>query len=364
MKQRIQTLLAAGGLAVLLLLSGCMGKQDQGPGRYRVSFMGVFDTVVELVGYADSQKAFTEYYALAQERLTYYSQLFDRYRLYDGMNNLKTINDNAGIAPVEVEQELIDLLLLAREWEQKTDGTVNAAMGPVLEIWHDYRERYPAGTEGELPPMEALRAAAQHTDFTKVQIDDAANTVFLPEAGMSLDVGALAKGYATELVCQELYEQGLTSFILSSGGNVRMMDAPKDPNKTAWVIGIQDPQGALQAGEYVDSVIAANTSVVTSGDYQRYYLVNGKKMHHIIDQDTLMPADRYASVTVVTEHSGVADLLSTALFLLPKEEGERLVREQGAQAMWIYPDGTVEYTPGLEPMLKQAGGATAAPKQS
>ena len=348
--------LLAGMLVVSLLLGGCTGEKQ--PERYRLSFMDTFDTIVEVVGYAESGEAFGRYGELLHDEFVRYNQLFDKYHSYEGINNIKTINDNAGIAPVQIDAELMDMLLLCKEWEKKTNGAVNICMGPVLEIWHDYRERYAGSLDGELPPLADLQAAALLTDIDQLILDEQAGTAFLAQAGMSLDVGAVAKGYAAELVCQELYAQGYTSFALSSGGNVRLMDPPQDTERTAWSIGIQDP---LDADASVDSVVGSNLSIVTSGNYQRYYLVDGVQMHHIIDYQTLMPANRFISVTVVCEDSGTADLLSTALFILPKEEGEQLAAAEGAEVLWVYPDGTVECTEGLVPLLKERGGATAVP---
>ena len=236
--------------------------------------------------------------------------------------------------------------------------------GPVLEIWHNYREQYIGTTEGKLPPMEQLEAAARHTDIGNLVIDREAGTVYLTDPEASLDLGAVAKGYATERIAQQLYADGFTSFAMSSGGNIRVMDAPADGSKSAWVIGIQDPAAAMESGKYADSVIANNISVVTSGDYQRYYMVDDVKVHHIVDGKTLMPANRFSSVTIVCEDSGLADMLSTALFILPMEEGRALAEQYGAQAMWIDPAGTVTCTDGLIPMLKERGGATSVPAEA
>lgn len=357
MKKLIATLLA---LALTLSLAGC-GEKKESYARYRGSFMGTFDTMVEIIGYAESDEAFDGYLTLLKSEMERYNALFDKYHDYPGVNNIKTINDNAGIAPVEVERVVIDLLLLAREWEGKTDGTVNVAYGPVLSVWHDYRERYAGGVEGTLPSEEELAAAALWTDLAGLVIDEEASTVFLTEQGMSLDVGSIAKGYATELAGGTLYEAGCTSFILSSGGNVRIYDPPLDGERDKWGVGIQDPKVDPLAQEqtYLDTVFAKNCSVVTSGNYQRYYLVEGKKIHHVIDPATRMPADRYAAVTVVCESSGVADILSTALYILDEERGRQLAAENGAQALWIYEDGTVTYTDGMLPLLKERGGATS-----
>lgn len=233
----------AAALASILLLTGCIAGSEPEPewSRYRISYMDTFDTIVQNVGYTHTGEDFDRYSEEMHELLLYYNQLFDRYNSYEGMNNVKTINDNAGIAPVKVDEPLIDLLEQCVEWEEQSQGAVNVCMGSVLEIWHEYRERYIGTENGELPPMEELEAAARHTDINSLVIDREAGTVYLTDPEASLDLGAVAKGYATEQIARKLYADGFTSFAMSSGGNVRVMDAPADGSKTAWVIGIQDP---------------------------------------------------------------------------------------------------------------------------
>ena len=368
MKFRTIREITAAALASILLLTGCLAGTGTEPesewSRYRISYMDTFDTIVQNVGYTRTGMEFDRYSEEMHKLLIYYNQLFDRYNSYEGINNVKTINDNAGIEPVQVDEPLLDLLEQCIEWEEQSQGAVNVCMGPVLEIWHNYREQYIGTTEGKLPPMEQLEAAARHTDIRNLVIDREAGTVYLTDPEASLDLGAVAKGYATERIAQQLYADGFTSFAMSSGGNIRVMDAPADGSKSAWVIGIQDPAAAMESGKYADSVIANNISVVTSGDYQRYYMVDDVKVHHIVDEKTLMPANRFSSVTIVCEDSGLADMLSTALFILPMEEGRALAEQYGAQAMWIDPAGIVTCTDGLIPMLKERGGATSVPAKA
>jgi len=136
--------------------------------------------------------------------------------------------------------------------------------------------------------------------------------------------------------------------LISVGGNV-CATGPKDANGTPWVIGIQDPDNG--SGR-LHTLEVTGGSVVTSGDYQRNFAVDGEFYHHIIDPVTLFPSKYWRSVTVVCEDSGLADALSTALFLLPQEEGQRLLNESGAMAMWMDRDGTLFYSPGFEEMIR------------
>jgi len=344
-----------------LLFSACSFENDPGYTKYSYEFLGTFDTVVQIMGYARNSDEFETMAEICQKRFVELNKLFDIYNDYDGINNIKTINDNAGIKPVEVQQEIIDLLMLAKDWYYKTNGKCNAALGSVLSIWHDYRERginYPE--TAEIPPPDMLQEAAKYTDINKVIIDDDNNTVFLEDKNMRLDVGAIAKGFATELTTKELIEKGYTSFIISSGGNVRTVGKPLDGSRKKWGIGIQNPDGNPNGPNdpSLDVLYINDKSLVTSGDYQRYYEVNGKKYHHLIDPVTLMPANYYRAVSVVAEDSGIADFMSTTMFLTPYEEGLKLAESVGVDVIWIMNDGTVKATENARKVMKNLGGAT------
>lgn len=327
-----------------LLLSGCSAGEKAEKTVYDATFLTLFDTLTTIRGYADSQEAFTEISQPIYEELLRYHQLFDIYKEYEGLNNLKTINDNAGIAPVEVDSAIIDLLTDCREYYELTGGKVNVAMGSVLNLWHEARS---AGIDdpahAALPEMAALEEAAAHTDFDAVIIDEANSTVYLSDPAMRLDVGAVAKGWAA----QRAAEKAPSGLLLSVGGNV-CATGPKDENGTPWIVGVNDPDG----GDYLHTIYVTSGSVVTSGDYQRYYVVDGEVYHHIIDPQTLMPSTYWRSVTIVCADSGLADALSTALFLLPLEEGRTLLESCGAEAMWADAEGNQYYTPGFEAIIR------------
>ena len=318
--------------------------------QYEASFFDVFDTQTQIIGYAASEKEFTEEISKIREKLQYYNKLYDIYHEYDNMNNMKTINDHAGVCPVKVDPEIIHLLKLAVSMEEKTDGKMNVALGSVLSIWHDYREE---GTEdpkrARLPEMSELEAAAEHTDISGIVIDEEAGTVFLTDPDMTLDVGSIGKGYAVEKTAEYAREElGISSMLFSVGGNICAIGG--HPDGTSWNVGIQNPDTDADAAQaYVKKVSVKDASVVTSGNYQRYYTVDGKRYCHIIDPDTLMPADKFSSVTIITQDSGIADAYSTAVFNMTLEDGMKFVNGlDNVEAMWILLDGSMEYSKGFE----------------
>lgn len=315
--------------------------------KFSGTFFNSFDTITTVIGYATEQETFNKEFAQVESMFARYHQVFDAYNEYAGVNNLWYVNENAGKGPVKAEKELIDLLLWLKEKQPQTEGKVNVAMGSMLRVWHNYR------TVGvALPTTEELTTAYAHSDFDKVVIDQEKGTVHFTDPGILLDLGAVAKGYTVEIVSQYLLASDMPSFIISAGGNVRCGVHPMD-GRARWGVGIQDPENT---SANKDVLYLTGLSAVTSGDYQRYYTVDNVNYHHLIDPDTLMPGTYMRSVTVVTEDSGLADLLSTTLFLMPWEEGKAYVEKMdGVDAYWVLHDGSVQYTVGMEKLLRSLG---------
>lgn len=319
--------------------------------RYSTYSMDYFDTVITVTGYEKSQADFDARSREILDLFGEYHRLYTIYHRFEGIENLCTINElvDGAHRTVKVDKRIIDMLLYAKEMYTATGGMMNVAMGSVLSLWHDYRT---VGKDdpnnATLPPMDKLREAAKHTDITNVIIDTADSTVTLADPLMRLDVGAIAKGYATECVAKFLEEKGVTGYVLNVGGNVRTVGLKADGDK--WTVGIENPNG----GDYLAYLALSGESVVTSGSYQRFYYVDGKPYHHIIHPDTLMPSVGFLSVSVVCRDSATADALSTALFCLPQKEGMELVKSRpDAEAMWVAEDGSKVYSDGWNKYVKK-----------
>ena len=339
---------------ILLILSlnmvACNSNEKK---RYEAEFLLLFDTVTQIVSYSDSKEEFAEYAELIHDNLEEYHQLYDIYNDYDGINNIKTINDHDGIEPVKVDKRIIDLLVFSKDIYKKTNGKVNIAFGSVLKIWHDYRTEGVEDFENAaVPPIDQLEAAAKHTDIKSVIINEAESTVFLKDSEMRLDVGAIAKGYATEQVCKIAMENGFHSGLISVGGNVRAIGSKGDTDQL-WNVGIQNPKEEIGQSD-LHVVYLTDVSLVTSGIYQRYYMVNGKSYHHIIDPETLFPSEYYAAVTIITENSGMADALSTAVFNMPFEQGNDFIESlKDTEALWVFNDGEMKYSSNFKKLIKK-----------
>lgn len=318
--------------------------------KYSRDFFDTFDTIVSFISYDDSQEEFNKKADFVEEEFHRLHKLYDNYNNYEGINNIKTVNDNAGKGPVKVDKDLIDLVIFSKRLNKEVSPKVNVAMGSVLNIWHDYREKEIEDKEiSTLPPMEELEIANENCNIDDIIIDEEKSTIEITNPNLLIDLGATAKGYATELVCNKLEEKGVTSAMLSAGGNVKVIGNPKD-GRESWVIGIQNPENAFGRSDeqIVKAINVKDASVVTSGNYQRYYIVDGNNYHHLIDPDTLMPGNYYSSVSIIAEDSGFADFLSTAAFLLPFEESKKLVEDNNAEAVWVMPDKSIVTTNGIE----------------
>ncbi len=330
-------------MVLLLFLTGC---NSFGRARYRAQFLGQFDTVTEIVGYSRSKELFTEQVEQIHEDLQQYHMLYDIYTDYEGVVNLKTLNEEAGKAPVVVDRKIVDLLLFSKKMYSQTQGNVNIAFGSVLKLWKQYRELGIEDPEqAELPPMEALKEAAMHTNMDDIIIDEQNSTVFFNDPALQLDVGAIAKGFAVEAVCKSAQERGVNNMLVSVGGNVRAIG-----RKSLWepfMVSIKNPNIETKNANLI-SVALSNDALVSSGDYLRYYTVDGKQYHHIIDANTLMPAGYYRSVSIRCSDSGIADALSTAAYLMEFEQSKALIQQfPNTEALWIFPDGTIQKTAGF-----------------
>ena len=358
MTKRIFSVLLAAALS-LSLLAGCgstsgstASSAADGPQRYSTVFYDVFDTVTQVIAYCDSEEEFTAQMDALHADLVEYNQLYDIYNDYDGVTNIKTINDNAGIAPVTVDDKILGMLELAQTMYDTTGGKLNIALGSVLNIWHNYREAALADdndSNNQLPTQEELDAAAQHCDIANLIIDEDAKTVYLADPAMSLDVGSVGKGYAVEMAAQAAEARGLKSALISVGGNLRAIGTK--PDGSQWSGGVENPWNASDvytaSSSYVSGVNMSDMALVTSGNYQRYYVVDGVRYHHLIDPDTLWPARYFDSVSVLSPDSGAADCLTTGLFCMSLEDGQKLIESlDGVEALWCTPDGEVIQSSG------------------
>lgn len=334
---------------LLLPLSACLPGGGEALTRYEQTHTGLFDTAYTFVAYLPDKAAFDRLDAALYEELLHYHQLFDVYHTYDGLAGLSAVNAANG-APVTADPAVIDLLRFGIEVYDQTHGAVDVTCGALCALWKSCRD---AANRTEHPtaalptPAEIEQALAQ-TDVTAL--------TFLPDrrvqmtrSGMKLDVGAIAKGWAAQKALAFLRENGVTSAMLNLGGTVCTLGAKADTGEP-WGVGVADPDNS---GGYRLVLNLRDRCASTSGDYERYYEVDGVRYCHILDTKTGYPANTVRAVTVIASDAAMADALSTALFVLPVDEGEALIENTpNAEALWIQPNGAVLYSSGCKDLIR------------
>lgn len=298
-----------------------------------------FDTVTTFLAYTKDQEEFDKYVKVLRDELKTYHELYNSYDAFDGVNNFRTINENAGKEPVKVDPKIIELVEYSKKMYDLTNGKINIAMGSLLGLWHDYREMSLDNPEKAAIPEESMLVkASAHKDIDSIVVDEKASTVFIKDLDVRIDIGAIGKGYATKIIANKLREAGLKHGILSVGGDdVLIGDNPASEN-SYYKIAIQNPDLEDKENPYSSVVSLKNTSVVTSGDYQRFFMVDGKRYHHIIDPETMYPSTRWRSVSVILDDIAEADTISTYLFIIDLEEGREFAKKVGAEVLWIDED--------------------------
>jgi thiamine biosynthesis lipoprotein len=254
------------------------------------------------------------------------------------------INEQAGIAPVKVRADVLDVLEKALHYAALSNGAFDPTVGPLVRLWG-------IGTDRErIPGDEEIARARELVNWRDVAIDRDAGTAFLRREGMALDLGAIAKGYAGDEAARIAREAKVKRAILDLGGNIVALGWREHKGKESplpWRIGIQNPLGGR--GAYIGVVTVHDASVVTSGVYERYFESEGKRYHHILSTANGRPIENgLSSVTIVTANSTDADALSTAVFTLGFEQGKALLDSiPAAEAIFVFSDRSVKVTGGL-----------------
>ena len=235
---------------------------------------------------------------------------------YHPHSEISLINKRAGDAPVKVSEDTLKVVDRSVYFARLSKGVFDPTILPVMKVWAHAQAKEWA------PSQEDVAKALELVDYTHVKIDHDESTVFLSEKGMGLDLGAIAKGYAVDKMAEIFFASKVDSFLINAGGNVYA--GRKKPDGTLWKIGITDPRSpedllGVMEGEYL--------SVVSSGDYRRYFEVDGKVYHHIIDPRTGYPSETSRGTTVFLPSSTDADALSTTLFILGPEAGEGILTQ-------------------------------------
>ena len=317
--------------------------------RYTAAFWGSFDTVVVITAYSASQRQFDVAFEAAVNSFSEADIYYDRFSYSEEIANMAYINRHAAERETAVDERLFSLLKYGIDGAYRTEGLVDMTFGAVSSVWYAEVEK---GDFACVPPPDLLQKVNRHTGIENVLINEGDKTVKLLNDGVMIDAGAFAKGYAVEEAAEILVRSGHNRAAISGGGNIKTLDPPDGKQK--WSIGIQHPDAAvMQADGSIETVYINGMSVATSGDYQRYFVSGGKRYHHLIDPETLYPADYFRSVTVVCENAADADLFSTALFLCDMEKGKAMAEKEKLAVLWVAHDGKTEINSRMKKLIEK-----------
>jgi thiamine biosynthesis lipoprotein len=337
---RRRWLAAAGILLVALVGAAALPNWFQRTARFTGSTFAM-DTLVTVTVYGP-RAAERGRLALAEfERL---DKLLSAFRTESEVGQ---VNAAAGREPVRVSRETVDLVALALRYAALSGGAFDPTVGPLVRLWAIGNGRSAPPAAGEVEKAREL------VDYRRVMLDQPGRRLYLPRRGMALDLGAVAKGYAAERAAGLLRQAGVKSALIDAGGNIAALGTR--PDGRPWRVGLQHPR---RPGEIFGVLAVADRAVVTSGDYERYFESGGRRYHHLLDPATGYPAGGVRSATVVAPSSTLADILSTAVFVLGPERGPALARAQGAATVVVDAAGQVKVDPALAAAWT---GAAAAP---
>lgn len=308
----------------LFLLSGCSKDQTDQTLTYTDS---LFDTVISVQIYDSADESLIDN---CKEICTKYDDMFSNTKNDSEISKINNANGQA----VEVSDDTISLLKTAIHYGDISNGKFDITISPVSSLW-DFQSEDP-----EIPDATDIQSALTHVNYKNIQING--NQVSLTDSEAAIDLGGIAKGYIADQLKDYLESQGVEHAMINLGGNVLAIG--KKPDGSDYNIGIQKPFDTT--GDPITSVKIADQSVVTSGDYQRYFKKNGKIYHHILNPSTGYPYDNgLSSVTIITDSSVNADALSTTCFALGLDDGMKLVNSTDhVEAVFITSDDKLHYS--------------------
>ncbi len=235
---------------------------------------------------------------------------------YKPSSQISQINNKAGKAWISVSPELFYIIEESKRYARLTKGFFDITVAPLTAIWQSY------GKLGKVPPREQIESAVKLVNYEGILLDEENKKVKLERAGQKIDLGGIAKGYVTNKIIRLYREMGIDSGIINIGGNVHLLGSRYDDS--LWRVGIQNPN--RERGKCLGVVLSSDKSVVTSGDYERFFLKNNKRYHHILNPYNGYPArGELRSVTIVHPDSMLADVLATTVFILGLKKGLELI---------------------------------------
>ncbi|HHT46647.1 MAG TPA: FAD:protein FMN transferase [Firmicutes bacterium] len=315
---------------ILLNILGCSGEE-----KYEKTIF-LMDTKVDITLFGQDMNN-KQYASLADEIEEEMKQLEGVFSSHVVGSDICRINDAAGQRPVKVRPETIFVMQKALEVAEITGGAFDPTVAPLLELWG-----FGADNTG-VPSEKEIYETMQLVNYRAVEIDEDSSTIFLPEPGMKIDLGGIAKGYIVDQGLKIAENSSASALFVNAGGDISV--AGNKPSGENWRIAIQDP---FDSQKLIAVLKVKEGSIATSGGYQRFFEVDGKRYHHILDPATGYPASEVASVSILAPDTITADALSTAVFVLGLDDGMELLESlDGVEGVIIDGQGKIFASSGL-----------------
>jgi FAD:protein FMN transferase len=326
----------ASAILIVLMLApfGCDMKKSNVTKETRSSM----HTIVTITAVSDStdlaRKAIEEAYAELD-------RLASVFNFYDEKSELSAINRNAGVGPVKVSKETLELIAKSLYVSQMTDGAFDVTVGSLVKLW-DMNKRI-------VPDKKIIEETKKNIGYENIVVDRTGSAIFIKKKGMSIDLGGIVKGYAADRVVDILQRNGIKSGIAQVGGEVRTFG--KKPDGSPWTVGIQNPRQKGGGDEIIATVDISGKAISTSGDYNKYFEKDGRRYHHLIDPKTGYPSLNCGSATVIADNATSSDGFSK-LFILGPEKGIEAAKKAGVEVVFIDCNGEVALSDGLKERVK------------
>ena len=298
----------------------------------------ILGTIIELKVYGKSaEKSINE----AIKKLC---EIDDKMSVFKDFSEVSIINRNAGICACQVSADTYFVVKKAAQYSKLSGGAFDPTIRPVVNLWGVNTDH------ANIPKITEIKNNMRLINYKDIMLCDIDKSIKLRNKNQAIDLGAIAKGFAADEVKDILISNNIENAIIDLGGNIYVLGNKLDG--TLWNIGIQDP--IKECLEYVGIVSAENKSIVTSGNYERYFMKQGKRYHHIIDPNTGAPSENgIISVTVISECSIDGDALTTCIYVMGIEKGLKLIESiNGVEAIFIMSDKKIYATSGIKDMFR------------
>ena len=312
------------GLLILFIIYGCGQKFPS-----KKEFL--MDTEVEIILPHGSEEDF----AAAFNEIRRIEKLMD---IHDPESEISRINRLANKESIKVSKEIFEVLEKTLEYSRLTSGAVDVSIRPLSVLWGE------RGKLKEVPEAREIEKKLPLVNYRNIILNERNQTVEFKREGVALDLGGIAKGYALDCAIRVLKERGIKEALINAGGDIRVM------GERVWKVGLQHPR---KENEVLAVIKLKNRAIATSGDYQRYFIKEGKRYHHIINPETGYPALECMSVTILAPQATQADILATSIFILGSEKGMELIESlEGVEGIIIDAQGEILFSSGLKGKLQ------------